>query len=78
MLSNSLHEFGHLLGLEHEQMHNESKCELFPDSPYEDSVMVGPYDKESVMNYCNLAALSETKELIYNPIFEEKPLGFSR
>lgn len=53
--SYALHEFGHALGLAHEANHVENlKSGHCKDSDERDSDLqeVGPYDPDSVMNYC--------------------------
>jgi len=56
-----LHEFGHALGLHHEQLRSDNKngklCSdsgggVLGDQP-EGSKKVGSFDMESIMNYCN-------------------------
>jgi hypothetical protein len=50
-----LHEFGHILGLEHENIHEEASChsEKGETLNTESSEIVAPYNKDSVMSYCN-------------------------
>jgi len=47
-----VHEFGHALGLEHEQDHPDSTCTDERHDLVSSAVPVTPYDEAAVMNYC--------------------------
>ncbi len=52
----SVHEFGHVLGFEHEQDSDDNegpfKCKVGVDAGTV-GVPITPYDRDSIMNYCN-------------------------
>lgn len=50
----ALHEFGHALGLMHEQLHADSKCKLPETVPADQKLDLTPYDEDSIMNYCTV------------------------
>jgi hypothetical protein len=50
----AVHEFGHGLGFVHEQNRPDAPGECLKAGPYGDHLLT-PYDKASVMNYCNLS-----------------------
>jgi hypothetical protein len=66
-----LHEFGHALGLHHEQLRLDNANGKFCDDisggavQPEGSLMVGRFDKDSIMNYCN-------------PKYDSQEVGLSR
>lgn len=44
-----IHEFGHVIGLRHEQVHAHSTCDM---EKGKNSISLGAYDPFSIMNYC--------------------------
>lgn len=53
----AIHEFGHALGFAHEQNRPDTNREVCTDSPQgtQGDLLMGPWDAESVMNYCATA-----------------------
>lgn len=58
----AIHEFGHALGFAHEQNRKDklSECKVAPQGPDGDKV-IGPYDPDSVMNYCKSIYTAQLK-----------------
>lgn len=87
MRSTAVHEFGHALGLQHEQERPdlpeefaEDRCTHEVEESNHDGVLVGEWDLDSTMNYCNpdrnnLGELSEgdiaTIRQIYAPLLSQ-------
>jgi Dual-action HEIGH metallo-peptidase len=65
-----LHEFGHVMGLHHEHVRDDSTCNKEPGGASGSqlasiAVKVGSYDKDSIMNYCKTG--SARGELALSP-----------
>lgn len=60
----ALHEFGHALGLHHEmnRRDNESCAQDQTNGEGEDALQLGPYDTQSIMDYCFLYAANARRE----------------
>lgn len=51
-LSSSLHEFGHAIGLRHEDAHSQNKCAAFDENPKPGDIQIGPWNPTSFMERC--------------------------
>jgi hypothetical protein len=51
----SIHEFGHALGFAHEHLRSDAWMDCSPKQGNTGDTFLGPWDVESVMNYCNNA-----------------------
>lgn len=49
----AIHEFGHLLGIQHEMDRPGSLCSNGMSTMFSTGIIFGPYDSLSIMNYCN-------------------------
>lgn len=52
LLSSSLHEFGHAIGLRHEDAHPKAECPKFDEDIQAGDLVIGPWNKTSFMERC--------------------------
>ncbi|MFZ9520873.1 MAG: hypothetical protein ACO3A4_10380 [Silvanigrellaceae bacterium] len=52
MISSSLHEFGHAIGMRHEDAHSDNKCVEFDENPQAGDRQIGPWNPTSFMERC--------------------------
>lgn len=52
-LSSSVHEFGHAIGLRHEDAHSDNQCVAFDENPLPGDVQIGPWNPTSFMERCH-------------------------
>jgi hypothetical protein len=52
MVSSSLHEFGHAIGMRHEDAHSQNKCAAFDENLAPGDVQIGPWNPTSFMERC--------------------------
>ncbi len=78
MLDTALHEFGHAVGLVHEQEHSKSTC-WFRGYGMPDGLVkkITPFDSRSIMNYCTMMAEKGNGYHLYNPEYNSTTFGFS-
>lgn len=52
LLSSGLHEFGHAIGLRHEDAHPKAVCPQFDEDIKAGDIVIGPWNKTSFMERC--------------------------
>ena len=81
--SNAIHEFGHALGIAHEQNRPDTDRSLCTDAPQgtNGDVIIGPFDNSSIMNYCFNSsyndALSATDRATIHTMYPETLVDFN-
>lgn len=81
----AIHEFGHALGLRHEQVHPDASCNTSEslDGDGYDGEPLWSYDSQSVMNYCNQGAILSDPKLsdgdvrTINSLYPSQVVAFS-
>ncbi|NBO38206.1 hypothetical protein EBU99_06455 [bacterium] len=65
LVSSSLHEFGHAIGLRHEDAHPEALCPQFDEDMEAGDEKIGPWNKTSFMERCFYRNYDYEKGLVW-------------
>ena len=65
MISSSVHEFGHAIGMRHEDAHSNNKCEKFDEDPLPGDVQIGPWNPTSFMERCFYRNFNYEKGIVW-------------
>ncbi|MEY3901685.1 MAG: Dual-action metallo-peptidase [Pseudomonadota bacterium] len=65
MISSSLHEMGHAIGMRHEDAHSDNKCTAFDENPLPGDVQIGPWNPASFMERCFYRNFNNEKGIVW-------------
>jgi hypothetical protein len=65
MVSSSLHEFGHAIGMRHEDAHSQNKCAAFDENLAPGDIQIGPWNPTSFMERCFYRNFNYEKGIVW-------------